>query len=61
MSNTKLLELRTLDDEDLMDVVGGGCQGQSQCQPQCQPQPKCYAQPCGGLDVDINVCVSICL
>jgi len=37
MSNTKTLELRTLDDEDLMDVVGGGCH--PSCQRSCNPEP----------------------
>ena len=41
MSNVKTLELRTLDDEELMDVVGGGGGGcysrkrDNDCHPQC--------------------------
>jgi hypothetical protein len=56
MSNTNILELRTLDDEELMDIVGG-------CQPQCAPRPRCQprCQPCGGIDIDIDISVSLCL
>jgi hypothetical protein len=54
MSNT--LELRVLDDEELMDVVGG-------CKSQCEPQ----YNPCGchdddfHLDIDIKIDVVFCL
>jgi len=55
MSNTKTLELRTLDDEDLMDVVGGGCEPQRHCGP-----PPCHQfQPCGG--IEIVVLAVVCL
>jgi hypothetical protein len=37
----KTLNLVSLDDEELLDVVGGGC-GRSYC------QPKPCEQPCGG-------------
>jgi hypothetical protein len=45
-------ELNTLelDDQELMGVVGGGCQ-RDYCKPRC----------CGGLEVDIDVSVVICL
>lgn len=55
MSNTKTLELRTLDDEELLDVVGGG---QSQCQPQCSP---CERDDNLNVDIDINIDVDLCL
>jgi hypothetical protein len=55
MSNTKTLELKTLDDEDLMDVVGGGC-GRPQ---RCEAQPCHQFQPCGGLE--IVVVAIVCL
>jgi len=53
MSNTKTLELRTLDDEELLDVVGG-CQ--SQCQPKCSPCDDDL-----NVDIDINIDVDLCL
>jgi hypothetical protein len=55
MSNAKTLELRTLEDDELLDVVGG-------CETTCHPE-RCYS-PCGGgldVDIDINVFVGICL
>jgi hypothetical protein len=52
MSNTKTPELRTLDDEELMDVVGGGCERQ-------RGGPCQRFEPCGG--IDIVVFVGICL
>lgn len=52
MSNTKILELRTLDDEDLMDVVGGG-------QSQCHPAPRCQPRHCEGVEITIDVCVPL--
>lgn len=51
MNNTNILELRTLDDEDLMAIVGGG-------QSECHPRPEC--QPCD-VDIRIDVCLNICL
>ena len=53
MSNTKTLELRTLDDEELLDVVGGG---QSQCQPSCSPCDDHL-----NVDIDINIDVDLCV
>jgi hypothetical protein len=53
MSNTKTLELRTLDDEELLDVVGG-CQ--SQCQPNCSPCDDHL-----NVDIDIDIDVDLCL
>jgi hypothetical protein len=53
MSNT--LELRVLDDVELMSVVGG-CN--SECQPQKNPCERCDDE---GLDIAINVDVVICL
>jgi len=53
---SKTLELSVLDDEELMDVVGG-CY--SPCEPRHNP-----CEPCGDdfrLDIDINVDVVICL
>jgi hypothetical protein len=52
MSNTQTLELRTLEDEELLDVVGGCGRCDDHCRPQCY-QPRCYPQPehcgpCGG-------------
>ncbi len=59
MSNTNILALRTLDDDDLMSVVGGG-DNRCQPRPQCHPQPRC--EPCGGgLDINVDICVSLCL
>lgn len=56
MSNSKTPELRTLDDEDLMGVVGGGGSGCAP-QPPCHPQPRCHPSPppCGGIEVVIFV------
>jgi hypothetical protein len=52
MSNTNILELSTLDDEELMDIVGG-------CPP-CSPQPRCRPQPrCGGIEVGIVICLPL--
>lgn len=53
MSNT--LELRVLDDEELMSVVGGGG---TDCQPRKNPCERCDDE---GLDIAINVDVVICL
>ena len=59
MSNTNILELRTLDDEDLMDIVGGCCPPCSP--PPCHQPPKCQKSPCGGgLEVAIVICVPLC-
>jgi hypothetical protein len=59
MSNT--LELRVLDDEELMDVVGG-CN--SPCAPRYNPCAPRY-NPCERHDddfcIDIHVDVAICL
>ena len=55
MSNTKTLELRTLDDEELLAVVGG-CQ--SQCQPKSSP---CERDDDLNVDIDINIDVDLCL
>ena len=54
MSNT--LELRVLDDEELMDVVGG-CN--SQCEPQYNPC-ECHDDDFR-LDIDIKIDVVFCL
>jgi hypothetical protein len=58
MSNTNNLELRALDDDDLMGIVGG-------CPP-CSPPP-ChrYCPPpknecCGGVEVALVICVPLC-
>jgi len=54
MSNT--LELRVLDDDELMDVVGG-------CNSPCEPRYN-HCESHGDdfrLDIDINVDVVICL
>ena len=59
MSNTNILELRTLDDEDLMDIVGGCC---PPCQPKCPPPPPCRCGPphCGPvLTVTVGACLSL--
>jgi len=53
MSNT--LELRVLDDEELMSVVGGGS---TDCQPQKNPCERCDDD---GLDIAINIDVVVCL
>jgi hypothetical protein len=54
MSNAKTLELRTLDDEELLDVVGG-------CDNGCQPR-RC--EPCDDdldIDIDVHVDLVICV
>ena len=53
---SKTLELRVLDDEELLDVVGG-CY--SPCRPQCNPCDR--GDDDFRLDVDINIDVVICL
>ena len=58
MSNAKTVELRTLEDEELLDVVGGCCRP-------CEPR-HCYS-PCGddrcgfGIGIDVNVFVGVFL
>jgi hypothetical protein len=52
MSNT--LELRVLDDEELLDVVGGCEQPcKSQCYQRCESRKPCF-------ELELNVCVAIC-
>jgi hypothetical protein len=53
---SKTLELSVLDDEELMDVVGG-CY--SPCEPRHNPCERCGDD--FRLDIDINVDVVICL
>jgi hypothetical protein len=53
MSNVETLELRTLDDEELMGVVGG-------CDSSCQPQ-RCFSRCGGGIDINVDIDVHICL
>lgn len=60
MSNTNILELRTLDDEDLMDIVGG-CGQPCQPAPSCHPRSRCQQPPCGGVDIEVVICVPLCL
>jgi hypothetical protein len=55
MSNTQTLGLRTLDDEELLDVVGG-CESPHRCQPQPCQRP---CQPCGELEVIVVVCLPL--
>jgi hypothetical protein len=53
---SKTLELHVLDDEELVDIVGGCC---SPCQPKfnhCERGDDDFR-----LDIDINVDVAICL
>ncbi|MFY9930597.1 MAG: hypothetical protein WAK82_21605 [Streptosporangiaceae bacterium] len=56
------LELISLDDDELLGVVGGGCH--NPCSPPpCRPAP-CSPPPCGGgggllVDVNVNVAVGI--
>jgi hypothetical protein len=59
MSNTNILELPTLDDEALVDIVGG-C-GKPPCQPapQCRPRHQCEPPPCG--DIEIVIIVPVCV
>jgi hypothetical protein len=45
--------LRSLDDQALMDVVGGGGGCDNRCYQPCEP--------CGGLEIRIDVDVSLCL
>lgn len=40
--------LRSLDDQALMDVVGGGCGDYNRCDNQCEPR------------CEVELCVSIC-
>jgi hypothetical protein len=55
MSNAKTLELRTLEDEDLLDVVGG-CSNHC-CRP-CKPCEPCEpCKPCCGFECEIILCV----
>ena len=61
MSNANTLELRALDDDDLMGIVGG-CPPCSP--PPCHQPPKCQQpchefKPCGG--VDLVVVAVVCL
>jgi len=53
----KTLDLVSLDDDELLEVTGGGDRGgcgQSYCQPHCQPQ----CEPSCGFELD--ACVKIC-
>jgi hypothetical protein len=46
MSNMNTLELSTLDDEDLMDIVGGCGESRSCYTPPCERRQECYRPPC---------------
>ena len=51
----KTLELISLDDDELLGVVGG-------CGHQCSPcpPPQCHPEPCCPT-LDVSLCVNICL
>jgi hypothetical protein len=52
---SKTLKLPTLDDEELLDVVGGcGNHCYHPCRP-CEPCEPC--RPCGGFECEIILCV----
>jgi hypothetical protein len=56
MNQSKNFELLSLDDDELLSVVGG-C-GAPPCQPPpCQPRP-CQPPPCGVV-LDIGVCITV--
>jgi hypothetical protein len=52
----ELQSLRTLDDGELTDVVGGG---NSYCRPNCEPER--YCRPKCELEVDVDICFRLCL
>jgi hypothetical protein len=56
MTNQKTLELDTLpslDDQDLLEVVGGGC---NPCQSRCYcPPPPCCPPPC----FEVSICATV--